>query len=256
MIEGKGIRAGYGEKEVLHGVDFVFPAGQVTAIIGPNGCGKSTLLKTVAGLLSCKGGSLTAEEIDLTACSAGQRARTVSYLPQNRQAPELTVGTLVLHGRFSRLRYPRRYGEEDRQAAQKAMEWAGIAHLKEERLPRLSGGMQQKAYLAMALCQDAKVLLLDEPTTFLDISQQLRLMQTAKELALGGKAVVLVLHDLSLALQTADRLILMQEGKVLRQGTAEELLADGLLQRVFGVGVEKTGGERGYRFFLSGEGHK
>ena len=81
-------------------------------------------------------------------------------------------------------------------------------------------------------------------------------MQTAKELALGGKAVVLVLHDLSLALQTADRLILMQEGKVLRQGTAEELLADGLLQRVFGVGVEKTGGEREYRFFLSGEGHK
>ena len=136
------------------------------------------------------------------------------------------------------------------------MEWAGIAHLKEERLPRLSGGMQQKAYLAMALCQDAKVLLLDEPTTFLDISQQLRLMQTAKELALGGKAVVLVLHDLSLALQTADRLILMQEGKVLRQGTAEELLADGLLQRVFGVGVKKTGGERGYRFFLSGEEHK
>lgn len=256
MIEGKGIRVGYGEKEVLHGVDFVFPAGQVTAIIGPNGCGKSTLLKTVAGLLSCKGGSLTAEGIDLTACSAGQRAQTVSYLPQNRQTPELTVGTLVLHGRFSRLRYPRRYGEEDRQAAQKAMEWAGIAHLKEERLPRLSGGMQQKAYLAMALCQDAKVLLLDEPTTFLDISQQLRLMQTAKELALGGKAVVLVLHDLSLALQTADRLILMQEGKVLRQGTAEELLADGLLQRVFGVGVEKTGGERGYRFFLSGEEHK
>ena len=191
MIEGKGIRAGYGEKEVLHGVDFVFPAGQVTAIIGPNGCGKSTLLKTVAGLLSCKGGSLTAEGIDLTACSAGQRAQTVSYLPQNRQTPELTVGTLVLHGRFSRLRYPRRYGEEDRQAAQKAMEWAGIAHLKEERLPRLSGGMQQKAYLAMALCQDAKVLLLDEPTTFLDISQQLRLMQTAKELALApeGKYV-------------------------------------------------------------------
>ena len=228
MVELKHLTAGYGEKNVLQDISITFPPGTVTAILGPNGCGKSTLLKAAAGLLSIHSGEITGEE---------PRARHIAYLPQSRPVPEMTAGQLVLHGRFPWLSWPRRYRTEDETAARAAMERLGVAEFAETPLPELSGGTRQKIYLAMALAQGADTLLLDEPTSFLDIGHQLRLMELCRELAAGGKAVAVVLHDLPLALAYCDRVAVMDAGRLLTLDTPAAVYASGILNRVFGVGL-------------------
>ena len=228
MVELKHLSAGYGEKTVLHDISLTFPAGTVTAIIGPNGCGKSTLLKAIAGLLSPTSGEILVEE---------PRSQNVAYLPQSRRLPEMTAGRLVLHGRFPWLGWPRRYRAEDYAIAKKAMERRGVAEFADTPLSELSGGTRQKCYLAMALAQDAPTILLDEPTSFLDIAHQLLLLELCRELAREGRAVVLVLHDLPLALQYADRVAVLDAGRLLSLGTPEEIMSTDILQTTFGVRV-------------------
>ena len=228
MVELKHLSAGYGEKTVLHDISLTFPAGTVTAIIGPNGCGKSTLLKAIAGLLSPTSGEILVEE---------PRSQNVAYLPQSRRLPEMTAGRLVLHGRFPWLGWPRRYRAEDYAIAKKAMERLGVAEFADTPLSELSGGTRQKCYLAMALAQDAPTILLDEPTSFLDIAHQLLLLELCRELAREGRAVVLVLHDLPLALQYADRVAVLDAGRLLSLGTPEEIMSTDILQTTFGVRV-------------------
>ena len=165
--------------------------------------------------------------------------------------PGITAGSLVLHGRFPYLGYPRRYSREDREAARQAMERTGVAGLEGVPMAHLSGGQRQKVYLAMALAQDTPVLLLDEPTTFLDIAHQLELAETARTLAEEGKAVVMVLHDLNLALSCAHRVAVLEEGQLRRVGAPEEIYASGVLEKVFQVrahSVETAKGERQYLF--------
>lgn len=226
MVKLNEITAGYGEKTVLHGVSITFQPGTVTAVIGPNGCGKSTLLKAAAGLLPVTGGKITAPE---------PRAKHVAYAPQSRPVPEMTAGQLVLHGRFPWLGWPRRYRPEDEAAAKAAMERLGVADLADVPLAELSGGTRQKCYLAMALAQGADTLLLDEPTSFLDIGCQLQLMALCRELAAEGRAVAVVLHDLPLALGYADRIAVMESGRLLTLDTPRAVWASGLLDRVFGI---------------------
>lgn len=226
MVELKQVTAGYGEKNVLHDISIDFPPGTVTAIVGPNGCGKSTLLKAAAGLLSVTAGEITGE---------GPRARHIAYLPQSRAVPEMTAGRLVLHGRFPWLSWPRRYRAEDEAAVRAAMERLGIAELADTPLPELSGGTRQKIYLAMALAQGADTLLLDEPTSYLDIGHQLKLMALCRELAGEGKALAVVLHDLPLALGYADRVAVLDGGQLLTLETPAAVFSSGILDRVFGV---------------------
>lgn len=228
MVELKHLSAGYGEKTILHDISLTFPAGTVTAVVGPNGCGKSTLLKAIAGLLPPTSGEVLAEE---------PRAQHVAYLPQSRRLPEMTASRLVLHGRFPWLGWPRRYRAEDYAIAQKAMERLGVAESSDTPLTELSGGTRQKCYLAMALAQDAPTILLDEPTSYLDIAHQLKLMELCRELASEGRAIVLVLHDLPLALQYADRVAVMDAGRLLVLGTPEEIMSTSILQTTFGVQV-------------------
>lgn len=183
--------------------------------------------------------------------SAKQFARLAALLPQSRPLPGITAGSLVLHGRFPYLGYPRRYSREDREAAHQAMERTGVAGLEGVPMAHLSGGQRQKVYLAMALAQDTPVLLLDEPTTFLDIAHQLELAETARTLAEEGKAVVMVLHDLNLALSCAHRVAVLEEGQLRRVGAPEEIYASGVLEKVFQVrahSVETAKGERQYLF--------
>lgn len=228
MVEIKHLSAGYGEKTILHDVSITFPAGTVTAVVGPNGCGKSTLLKTIAGLLPPTSGEVLAEE---------PRAQHVAYLPQSRRLPEMTASRLALHGRFPWLGWPRRYREEDHAIAKRAMERLGVAEFADTPLPELSGGTRQKCYLAMLLAQDAPTILLDEPTSFLDIAHQLRLMELCRELAGEGRALVLVLHDLPLALQYADRVAVMDAGRLLSLGKPEEIMSTDILHTTFGVRI-------------------
>ncbi len=237
MIELKNITSGYAVP-VLHDISLSFPKGQVTVIVGPNGCGKSTLLKTACRLIAPMSGSVFVDGIDSVKLKDTDFAKKVAYLPQSRNVPELTVGQLVLHGRYCHLPFLGRYGEKDRAAAQIAMERMDISDLSETLLSQLSGGQRQKAYLAMALAQDADTLFLDEPNTFLDIALQLQLLHQLKDLAREGKAVVLVLHDLSMALRFANRIVVMQNGRVVGVGTPEETAE--ILQAVFSVQLKKV----------------
>ena len=228
MVEIKHLSAGYGEKTILHDISLTFPAGTVTAVIGPNGCGKSTLLKTIAGLLPPTSGEVLAEE---------PRAQHVAYLPQSRRLPEMTASRLVLHGRFPWLGWPRRCRAEDYAIAQKTMERLGVAEFADTPLSALSGGTRQKCYLAVLLAQDAPTILLDEPTSFLDIAHQLRLMELCRELASEGRAIVQVLHDLPLSLQYADRVAVLDGGRLLALGTPGEMMSTDILQKTFDVQI-------------------
>ena len=252
MLEIRNLRAGYPGNPVLKDICLTIPQGAVTVIAGPNGCGKSTLLKALAGILPASG-SVTLEGQELLALNRRELAKQVAFLPQNRAVPEITAKRLVLHGRFPYLSYPRRYRPEDHALAEAALETMGVAHLAQRTLSTLSGGQRQKVYIAMALAQDTPVVLLDEPNTFLDIAQQLQLMEQAKALAAAGKTVVLVLHDLSLALEYADSLAILSERECLIQGSPEEVFQSGALSSAFQVQVERMRTPAGWKYYFSGK---
>lgn len=235
VIELENITTGYGGEPVLRGISLSLPNGSITAILGPNGCGKSTLLKTAAGLLRPHAGQVCIDGAALGSYKPKQLAQRVAYLPQSRPVPDIDVGQLVLHGRFPYLSYPRRPGSADREIAQRAMRSVGIDALSDRLLSTLSGGERQKAYIAMALAQDTPHVLLDEPTTYLDIDRQLEVLHLCLQMRDAGKAVVMVLHDLTLAFRFADRVALMQDGAPVFTGTPSELAQSGALETVFHV---------------------
>lgn len=248
MLEIRNLTAGYPGHVVLENISLSIPGGAVTVIAGPNGCGKSTLLKALTGILPATG-SVILEGQDLLTCDRQERARKVAFLPQNRQVPEITVKNLVLHGRFPYLSYPRRYRQEDLRMAEAAMAQMGVSELENRSLTTLSGGQRQKVYIAMALAQDTPVVLMDEPNAFLDIAHQLQLMEQAKALAEAGKTVVLVLHDLALAMEYADSLVVLHEGACLVQGTPEETFQSGCLDKAFGVKVQRFPTAEGWKYY-------
>ena len=249
MIQLKDIRAGYPGRPVLEGVSLDFRPGEVLAILGPNGCGKSTLLRTANGLLPRTAGEILLDGVPLERLSAKEAAQKVAYLPQSRSVPNITAGRMVLHGRFPYLSYPRRYRQEDHEMVQKALGWVGGTELADRPLPELSGGQRQKVYLAMALAQNTSTILMDEPTTYLDVSCQMEVMGLARRLAEEGRAVVMVLHDLPLALRYAHRAALLWEGRVCQTGTPEQLYESDALERVMGVCLGRVETGEGWRYF-------
>lgn len=249
MLQLFDLTAGYGDKQILHGLNLQFRPGELTAVIGPNGCGKSTLLRSLAGQIPT-GGTVLVNGRDTSTMTHAQLARQVAYLPQSRPVPEMTVEQLVLHGRFPYLGYPRRYRREDIAAAEQAMQTMGVAHLRAAFLSTLSGGTRQKCRIAMALAQDSPVILMDEPTAELDMARRLDLLEQCKALAQKGKTMVLVLHELELALRFADRIVLMEAGTVAAEGTPGELLATGEGERVFGLKIETVSTPNGPRYFF------
>ena len=249
MLNLENLQAGYGKTEILHGVNLSIPSGAVTVIVGANGSGKSTLLKTIAGIQPKTAGTMTFRGENLGEMPQQERAKMVAYLPQNRPVPEITAERLVLHGRFPYLSYPRRYRKEDFHMARQAMETMGILDLAERRIGTLSGGQRQKVYLAMALAQDTPVVLLDEPTTFLDIAHQMQLMKEARLLAAAGKTVVLVLHDLAMALEQGDHLAVLHHGTLLAQGKREDVYQSGALDQAFGIHLCRMETPDGWRYY-------
>ena len=235
MVTVRNLSASYGEEEVLHEVSASFPKGTVSVILGPNGSGKSTLLKALARLIPYHSGVVTVKGKDLPSFTPRELARQIAYLPQSRNIPEITAARMVMHGRFPYLGYPRRYSPKDRQLVAQALEELGILHLSDRKMEQLSGGQRQKVYLAMAIVQQTDIILMDEPTTYLDIRNQFEILDHARRLAEQGKTIIMILHDLNEAFQYADQIILLENGSVRIAGDAETVIRSKAVGEVFGI---------------------
>ena len=248
MIELKHVAAGYGKHTVLKDISVSFENGTLTSIIGPNGCGKSTLLKTILGIVSPEGGEITIDGHRTNSLSRKEIARRVAYLSQSRNTPDMTVEQLVLHGRFPHLDYPRRYKKPDYEIAFSAMEQLGIADYAKAPLHTLSGGMRQTAYIAMALTQDTDYILLDEPTTYLDIAHQVDVIKVLKALAVNGKGIIAVMHDLPMAFTYSDKIVLLDHGKLAGNDTPARIFHGNAIAQTFGVALACTEKNHTYRY--------
>lgn len=249
IIELVDVCAGYDGRKVLEKLSLrVFP-GQVTVLAGPNGCGKSTLLKTICALLKVSDGKVYIDGKLQCTYTTMELARKVAYLPQKRNVPEITVEKMVLHGRFPYLKYPKRYRKEDVEIAEMALKLVDMQDYGLESIRNLSGGMQQKVYIAQAVAQDTPIILLDEPTNFLDIAYQMRIMELARTLADSGKAVVMVLHDIALALKVADHMVVMENGKIAAQGTPQDVFKSGVLNKVYKVDIKSVETSEGTQYY-------
>lgn len=240
MIEIKSLSAGYTSNDVLKDINVKFEDGLFTSIIGPNGCGKSTLFKTITGLLPYTNGSIVVDGENLKDLSNKQRAKKVAYIAQLRNVPNIMVGKMVLHGRFPYISYPRSYSKIDMEIAQSAMEKTGVYEFKDENVEHLSGGQRQKVYLAMALAQTAKNILMDEPLTYLDVHHQIDFMNLVMDLKNTNNAPVMVIHDIVLALKYSDKIIVMDEGKIKFEGSPEDVFESEILNKVFDIKLNRV----------------
>lgn len=235
MIKMEHVSAGYGKQVTIQGIDAEFRQGEMTVVVGPNGSGKSTLVKSVVGLNQIFEGTIRIHGEDAKQLGSKRTAQMVSYLPQNRNLPSITAERMVLHGRFPYLSYPRHYSGEDERHVKEAMKRLGIWELRHREVARLSGGERQKVYLAMALAGDTEALILDEPTTYLDICYQIEFMKLLGELRNEGKTLVVILHDLNAALQQADQILVMRQGRVAGMGTPKDMVQSGILEEAFQI---------------------
>ncbi len=241
-VEAAGVTVGYGTRPVLHGVDLNALRGSVTALIGPNGSGKSTLLKTCARLLSPTSGSVLLDGQALATLPTRDIARRMAVLPQAPTAPpHLTVRELVEQGRFPHAGLLRMLVRQDHQAIDEAVRATRLDDLLDRDVDTLSGGERQRAWIALTLAQQAPTLLLDEPTTFLDIGHQLEVLELLRHLnTTRGMTIVMVLHDLNQAAQFADHVVALHGGRVVRAGEPARVLTADLLHDVFGVVAHVT----------------
>lgn len=235
MIELQHVSAGYGAQDVVRDVSFAAPNGQLTALIGPNGSGKTTLLRAMTRTLPCRSGNILLDDRSIASYGRKEFARTAAFMPQSRPVPGITVRALVAHGRFPYLGFSRRMTAQDTAAVEQAMRRTGTLDWANRDVRALSGGERQRVYLAMALAQGGTTILLDEPGTFLDVRAQFELLDLLRSVAAGGKAVVLVMHELPQAMQYADRIALLGGGRLLGCDTSAALAATGAVDRVFGV---------------------
>lgn len=229
----------YGTQIVLDNLSLALPAGKITALLGPNGCGKSTLLNCFSRLLAPESGTVLLNDNPINGFSPRQLARRLALLPQHHLTPEgITVRELVSYGRSPWLSLWGRLSAEDNARVNVAMSQTQTHHLADKRLTVLSGGQRQRAFLAMVIAQDTPIVLLDEPTTYLDINHQVELMHLMHELQTQGKKVIAVLHDLNQASRYCDYLVMLANGRVMAQGAPDEVMKPELLKTVFGVEAE------------------
>ncbi|MEW2580640.1 ABC transporter ATP-binding protein [Streptomyces syringium] len=232
-----GLKLGYGANIIVDGVNLTLPGGAVTAVVGPNACGKSTLLRGMARLLAPTAGTVTLDGSDIHRMPARTLARRMGLLPQQAIAPEgVTVEALVRLGRYPHQRMLTPWSKADQAAVEEALERTGTTVLRDRSVDELSGGQRQRAWIALALAQDTPLLLLDEPTTFLDLRHQLDVLDLVEELNTeAGRTVVMVLHDLGQAARYADHLVVMCDGRPAAAGPPAEVLTAELVEEVFQV---------------------
>ena len=236
-LEARGVTLGYGSADVLHDLSLVVPDGQVTAIIGPNACGKSTLLRALARLKTPDRGTILLDGREIARQPTREVARRLGLLPQTPIAPEgITVADLVAHGRSPHQGPFRQWSRSDEAAVDAALLATGTTDLALQRVEELSGGQRQRVWIAMALAQETALLLLDEPTTFLDLRHQIEVLSLVRRLNReGGRTIVMVLHDIGLACRYADHLVLMEGGRILAKGASAEVVTPDNLLAAFGL---------------------
>ncbi|KAB1908943.1 ABC transporter ATP-binding protein [Micromonospora tulbaghiae] len=230
------VTLGYGERVVSTGVSLAVPDGAFTAIVGPNACGKSTLLKAMVRLLTPASGAVRLDGRDVAEHRPKPFARQVGFLPQGLVAPEnIVVRRLVARGRYPHQSLLGTGTAADEEAVRSAMAVAGVTDLAERPVEELSGGQRQRVWIAMVLAQETPYLLLDEPTTFLDITHQYELLALFARLRDEGRTVVAVLHDINQACRFADHIVAMKAGRVVAQGPPADVVDADLMREVFGL---------------------
>ncbi|WP_331766352.1 ABC transporter ATP-binding protein [Embleya sp. NBC_00896] len=236
-LEGRGLRLGYRDRVVADGLDLHIPAGKVTALVGPNACGKSTALRALARLLKPTAGAVHLDGEDIATLPGRELALRLALLPQTPTAPEgITVRDLVARGRTPHQRWWRQWSSADDAIVDAALSATGVAALAERSIDELSGGQRQRVWIAMALAQETSVLLLDEPTTYLDLAYQVDVLELVAELnRTDGRTVVMVLHELNHACRYADHLVAMRDGRVVAEGAPADIVTPELVHDVFGL---------------------
>lgn len=233
-LRADDLAVGYGDRPVIAGLDLQVPEGRMTVIVGPNACGKSTLLRSLARLIRPTTGEVRLDERPLTSYGGKELARVLGLLPQTPTAPDgMSVADLVARGRYPHQSLLRRWSPVDERAVQAALEAADVADLADRAVEELSGGQRQRVWLAMALAQETDLLLLDEPTTYLDIAHQVEVLELARRLVAEGRTVVTVLHELNLAFRYADYLVVMAGGKIVATGDPRDVVTAALIERVY-----------------------
>ena len=236
-LEAKQLSLAYDSATIVRNLNIGIPTGKTTVLVGANGCGKSTLLRGLAKLLKPKSGSVYLDGKDISQIKAKTVAKKLGMLPQSPTAPEgLTVKDLVAMGRYPYQSWMQQWSSEDEAKVAEALEITTMTKLADRSLDSLSGGQRQRAWIAMVLAQDTDILLLDEPTTFLDLSHQVELLDLLDKLRESqGKTIVMILHDLNLSCRYADYLVAVQQGKVYATGTPKQVMTEEMVRDVFNL---------------------
>ena len=236
-LEARGVRLGYGDRTVVDHLDLAIPSGRTTVLVGANACGKSTTLRALARLLRPEGGEVLLDGAAIHRRPAREVARTLGLLPQSPAAPAgIAVADLVAYGRSPHQPWWRRWSAEDDDAVAEALELTGTSALADRPVDELSGGQRQRVWIAMALAQQTDLLLLDEPTTYLDLAHQIEVLDLLRDLNRArGTTVVMVLHDLHHAARYADHLVAMRDGAITAAGPPAEVVTEQLVAEVFGL---------------------
>jgi iron complex transport system ATP-binding protein len=235
-LVGSELRLAYDKRVIVEHLDLTIPDRSFTVIVGPNACGKSTLLRALARLLKPREGGVYLDGALITSRPSKEVARELGLLPQSPIAPDgITVADLVARGRFPHQRLLRQWSRDDERAVGDAMAATRVTDLGDRIVDELSGGQRQRVWLAMALAQQTPILLLDEPTTFLDIAHQVEVLDLCAQLHEDGRTLVAVLHDLNQACRYATHLVAMRDGAIVAQGAPAEIVDADLVERVFGL---------------------
>ena len=236
-LVGVDLTISYSGPKIVDGLSIDIPAGEITAIVGPNGCGKSTLLKALGRILTPDSGRVLLNGEDLHLRRTKAIAREVGLLPQNPQSPEaVIVSDLVRRGRYPHQRLFSQWSKSDEEAVKKAIDTTGLTEASDRPVNELSGGQRQRVWIAMILAQETPIMLLDEPTTHLDLAHQIEILELLKSLSEEqGRTVVMVLHDLNLAARYASNLIAMRNGEIKVTGSPEDVVSASTIRDVFGL---------------------
>ncbi len=233
MLEIKNLSAKYGKREILHNINLSFEPNKLTVVLGKNGCGKSTLISAINSTLKYDG-SITLDGEDISTIPARERAKRLAVLPQMLKTPSFTVKELVTFGRSPYLDLTGRLNDTDIDAVDSALKMTSMTELADKPVSQLSGGERQTAYLAMILAQNTDILLLDEPTTFMDINKESAFLKLLGQIT-AQKTVIMIMHNINHAVRFADNIVLIDEGSVVFNGSKADCLENKMIEKVFGL---------------------
>ncbi|WP_456273432.1 ABC transporter ATP-binding protein [Bacillus sp. AK031] len=241
-LQTDSLTLSYGDRIIINELDLEIPKGEITVFIGGNGCGKSTLLRSMARLLKPQTGSVLIDGDAIAKLSTKDVAKKLAILPQSPSAPEgLTVMQLVKQGRYPHQSWLKQWSQKDEEIVMKALQATKMEEFQHRRVDELSGGQRQRAWIALTLAQDTDIILLDEPTTYLDMTHQIEILDLLFELnETEGRTIIMVLHDLNLACRYAHNIVAIRDQKIFAQGKPEEVISCNLVKNVFDMDCQVT----------------